>query len=94
MASSHSFIRNSEAVTRVFGRWPAFHDAEVLELNLVRSENVASGRELSPILALKIYAFDFAPGAGADGKFMLYNRAVVSLGVEVVDVRALEAAVA
>jgi hypothetical protein len=32
-------IDNHELLTRIFGKWPSFHDAEVLSLRLERSGN-------------------------------------------------------
>jgi len=32
--SIESFIDSSEKLTNVFGYWPSFHDAEVLDLHL------------------------------------------------------------
>ncbi len=36
MASIESLIAGSEKLTKIFGHWPSFHDAEVLDLHFAR----------------------------------------------------------
>lgn len=36
--SPEALIEHAETLTHVFGHWPSFHDAEVLEINLWRGD--------------------------------------------------------
>jgi hypothetical protein len=47
-------IDNHELLTRIFGTWPSFHDAEVLTVRLDRSGNSADD---GPALEAAIHVF-------------------------------------
>lgn len=66
-------IGNSELVTQVFGRWPGFHDAEVVSVLMERR-----GPE-GPSLTAKIYVFDSSGEINASGHYILQNKVLVTL---------------
>ena len=49
-AFCESHIEQSEKLTSIFGRWPDFHDAEVVELHFERGEI----RSFCPVLRVKL----------------------------------------
>lgn len=56
MSSPPHFVVHSERLTRIFGRWPSFHDAEVTEAHLSRGEPVMEGAlSGSPTLTVKVH---------------------------------------
>ena len=79
-------IRGAELLTAVFGRWPSFHDAEVLRLTLDR----AAGADgcCGPTLTAEIYAFELTNEVAADGAYVLQNQVVVTFRfLEVAELR-------
>lgn len=74
-------IRNAEALTRVFGYWPGFHDAEVVRLKLDRG----GGREADPSLEADVYVFEMTSEVGPDGTYVLRHRTLVTLLFEGID---------
>jgi hypothetical protein len=57
----------------VFGRWPSFHDAEVLRLSLDRS-----GEE-GPTLDVVIHVFEMTTEIDAKGFYVLKNHTELTL---------------
>ncbi|WNG39623.1 hypothetical protein F0U61_42585 [Archangium violaceum] len=85
MDDASSFFANAERLTRIFGYWPSFHDAEVLELNLSRGGNGAEvGGDNAPILTARIYVFEMTSKVRS-GRFVLRNHTRVTLRFEGVD---------
>jgi hypothetical protein len=52
-----SNIENSHLLTDIFGRWPSFHDAELLRMTLGRGE----AQSFSPYLQATIHVFEMTP---------------------------------
>jgi hypothetical protein len=61
-------IAGAEQLVAVFGYWPSFHDADVVELRLYRRAQGEGG--YGPTLEALLHAFDFeATGRmGSDGR--------------------------
>ncbi|MCM8565786.1 Imm50 family immunity protein [Thauera linaloolentis] len=74
-------IENAEAVTSLFGYWPSFHDAEVLELALNRDG--ASGGRVS--LVARVHVFEMTNQVKTDGYFLCHKHSLVTLEFEGVD---------
>ena len=58
MANIESHIAGSQKLIDIFGRWPSFHDAEVVELNFWRGQvkpGVWDDRTIMPVLTAKIH---------------------------------------
>jgi immunity protein 50 of polymorphic toxin system len=65
-------IQGATAVSAWFGRWPSFHDAEVLHLHLNR---VGASR-------LSIHAWNILPEVEATGHYRTEKHAVVTFELE------------
>ena len=74
-------IENSEAVTSVFGYWPSFHDAEVLELVLRRD---GSGPGRASVVA-HVHVFEMTNQVMPNGHFLCHKHSIVSLVFEDAD---------
>lgn len=64
MAGIDSHIAGSEKLTRIFGGWPTFHDAEVIEFNLWRGSIKAGDWDdtnVFPVITVKVHVFIEAP---------------------------------
>jgi len=60
MPNIESQIQNSEKLTFIYGGWPSFHDAEVVELHFWRGQMKPGGWDNSnvlPVLTVKIHIF-------------------------------------
>ena len=75
MSGIEDKIKNSNLLTRVFGRWPSFHDAEVISIELFRKDGGIS----SPNLRSRIHVFEMTPEVDAKGFYVLKNHMLVTL---------------
>ncbi len=67
-------IRQSALLTSRFGRWPSFHDAEVLRVKLERRPRVRAEFE--------IYAFHGSAEVDSSGYYKKVNECVVTIAFE------------
>lgn len=77
-------IEGSHLVTDVFGRWPSFHDAEVLRLRLDREG------QAGPWLEADIHAFEMTSDIDERGDYVRDKQHVVTLhfdGLVALDLR-------
>ena len=79
-------IRNSHKITDIFGYWPSFHDAEILELRL----KVADGEpwvvgSVSPALEMVIHVFEMTKDLTSEGYFVLTKHTLVRMRFENVE---------
>src|ERR1700732_1422963 len=65
-------IKNSSLLTDIFGRWPSFHDAEVISIELFRNPKGTS----EPSLRAKIYMFEATSEVDDRGFCVLKNHEV------------------
>ena len=72
-------IENAEAITSIFGYWPSFHDAEVLELTLRREP---AGRVS---LVACIHVFEMTNQVKTDGYFLCQKHSIVTIAFEDAD---------
>ena len=70
-----SKIQNSHLLTDIFGRWPSFHDAEILRVVLDRGDV----QSFSPYLQATIHVFEMTPQIDERGSYVLKNHVAVSL---------------
>ena len=75
-ASAETRIVGREKVISVFGRWPTFHDAEVLWLGLDRH---GPGVGTGPSLEAVIHAFEMTSEVAPTGHYVLKNHVLVHL---------------
>jgi hypothetical protein len=66
-------FENADRLTRVFGRWPSFHDAEILSIHLDR------GGQEGPTLEARIHVFETTSEVDAKGYFVLKSHTLVTL---------------
>src|SRR5215213_7267846 len=79
-----SKIVNGHLLTYVFGRWPSFHDAEVLRLTLDRGEDYSHG----PNLQALIHVYEMTSQVDERNMYVLKNHVIVTFRFfEVVEVR-------
>jgi hypothetical protein len=69
-----SKIQNSCLLTDIFGRWPSFHDAEVLRITLDRDEP----HPFSPNLQATIHVFEMTSQIDEQGRYVLKNHVAVT----------------
>ena len=79
-----SKIVNGHLLTDVFGRWPSFHDAEVLRLTLDRGEDYSH----RPNLQALIHVYEMTSQVDERNMYVLKNHVIVTFRFfEVVEVR-------
>ena len=80
MANIEESISGSEKLTSIFGYWPSFHDAEVLELHFLRGdERPNEGKYEFPMLSLRIHLWALTKEVDAKGYFVLRNHTLTTL---------------
>lgn len=67
-------IKNSGLLTEIFGRWPSFHDAEVISIELFRDPKSTN----EPSLRAKIYVFEATSELDDRGFYVLKNHELVT----------------
>jgi hypothetical protein len=68
-------IQHSHLLTDIFGRWPSFHDAEVLRILLDRDESKLVG----PSLEAKIHVFEMTSEVDERNRYVLKNHVAVTI---------------
>jgi hypothetical protein len=80
MENIESLIVGSEKLTKVFGYWPSFHDAEVLELHFDRGDiQTDKGIYKFPVLSLKIHVWELTKEVDSKGYLVLRHHMVTTL---------------
>jgi hypothetical protein len=80
MEKIESLIQGSEKLTNIFGYWPSFHDAEVLELHLWRGYvEPEKNSYIFPILTLKAHVWEMTQAVDERGFFVLRHHTLVTL---------------
>jgi hypothetical protein len=70
-----SIVTGHEQLTAIFGRWPSFHDAEVLS---VRLERDGRDRWESPALYAKVHVFAGRRNEASSTGVEFYNHTLVT----------------
>ncbi len=75
-----SLIAGSEKLTEIFGSWPSFHDAEILNLDFWRGE-VVPERDLwvFPVLTLLVHVWEMTRETDSEGYLVLRKHTRVTL---------------
>jgi immunity protein 50 of polymorphic toxin system len=77
---SDKLVEASERLTSIFGCWPSFHDAEVIEFNLWRGDFDADAqRYVFPTLTTKIHLWELTSDLDARGYYILRHQTLVTL---------------
>ena len=73
-------IKNSYKITDVFGYWPSFQDAEILDVRLTVAggEPWVAGSD-SPAIEMTIYLFERTDDLTPEGRFVLTKHTLVRL---------------
>ena len=80
MANIESLIQGSEKLTDIFGYWPSFHDAEVLELNFFRGDvEPAKNRYVFPVLTVKLHVWELTKTVDSKGFLVLKHHTLTTL---------------
>lgn len=81
-----AIVQGSEKLTNIFGYWPSFHDAEIIELNLWRGDvEPDEGRYVLPVLSAKIRLWELTQETDAAGMLKLRHETVATLQFHDVD---------
>lgn len=73
MTNIEKRIEASQKLTMIFGRWPSFHDAEVIEFSLRRDEASAV------ILTTIVHLWDMTSEVDQKGFYVLRNHTLVTI---------------
>lgn len=86
MPNIESLIVGSEKLTKIFGYWPSFHDAEVRELHFWRG-NVQTEKGIYdfPVLTLTIHVWELTNEVDAQGYYVLRHHTLTRLRFHDVD---------
>lgn len=80
MENIASPITGSEKLTNIFGYWPSFHDAEVLELHLWRGYvEPDKNSYIFPVLTLRVHVWEMTKEVDEHGFFVLRHHTLVTL---------------
>jgi Immunity protein 50 len=91
MAPIESLIAGSERLLAIFGRWPSFHDAKVLEIRLVgKPKRTGDKRDRGPELSARIHTWDMTNELDTRGYYVLKNHTLVTLNFSGVEELKLE----
>lgn len=80
MSSIESLIRGSDKLTRIFGFWPTFHDAEVFDLHLWRGViDSDKGIYNFPVLTLTVHLWQLTKEVSPEGYLVLKSHTLCTL---------------
>jgi len=86
MQPIESLIKGREKLLAIFGRWPSFHDAEVMEIRLARKpKERREKRDRGVELLARIHTWDMTNEVDSSGYYVLKNHTFVTFrfsGVE------------
>jgi len=70
MTNIETRIEGSEKLIGIFGYWPSFHDAEVIELHFWRGDaNPDSGSYHLPVFTVKLHVWEITDKVNVEGYF-------------------------
>lgn len=74
------YISGSEKITNVFGYWPSFHDAEVINFHLWRGHSYpAQNRWEAPTLTVLVHLWELTNEVAPDGFYVLKHHTLATL---------------
>jgi len=86
MASIESLIQGSEKLSTIFGYWPSFHDAEVIDLHLWRGEVAPDQkRYVFPVVTAKLHLWELTKRVDGAGHFVLRHHTLATLRFHAVE---------
>ena len=69
---------HSEILEAIFGRWPTFHDAEVVQVRLDRGKQATDGTE-PPTMEIDVHIFEMTDEVGPRGPYVHRNHTLTTL---------------
>jgi hypothetical protein len=78
MSAAVARIENAEVVTSLFGYWPSFHDAEVLDLAMHRG---GEGQSRVSLVA-RVHVFEMTNQVKPDGYFLCHKHLILTLAFD------------
>lgn len=86
MDKIESVIQGSHKLTDIFGHWPSFHDAEVIELHFCRGDgDPERKRSVFPVLTLKVHLWELTRDMDEDGFLVRRHHTLANLRFHDVD---------
>ena len=80
MSDIASLIAGSEKLSSIFGRWPSFHDAEVLELQIQRGHIDTDAKIYEfPLLTVKIHLWLMTNDVDQKGYYVSTKHTLVTM---------------
>ena len=80
VSEAESLIVGREKITNIFGYWPSFHDAEVLEFHLWRGNVDPDVKAyVFPVLTVKIHLWEITSKVDTRGYCVLRHRTLATL---------------
>jgi Immunity protein 50 len=80
MENIESLIQGSEKLTGIFGYWPSFHDAEIIDLHFWRGVvEPDQGRYDFPVLTLRIHVWDLTNEVNSKEFLVLKHHTLTTL---------------
>ena len=84
-------VEGSDRLTSIFGYWPSFHDAEIIEFNLWRGDvEPEANRYIFPVLTTKIHLWELTSEIDARGSLVLRHHTLATLRFHDVDELSME----
>lgn len=73
-------VRGSEKLTGIFGYWPSFHDAEIIELHLWRGQVNRDRQEyVFPVLTAKVHLWELTKETDSCGYLIRKHHTLATL---------------
>jgi immunity protein 50 of polymorphic toxin system len=80
METIETLIQGSEKLTGIFGNWPDFHDAEIMEVYLRRGETSPEKEKCNlPVFSVKLQTWQITREVDAAGFSVLRHRSLVTI---------------
>ena len=80
MAEVESLIQGSDKLTSIFGYWPSFHDAEVIELHFWRGDvDSDNNKYVFPVLTAKLHLWEMTSELKPDGFLALHKHTLTRI---------------
>jgi hypothetical protein len=74
------FIQDSQKLTSIFGYWPSFHDAEIIELHFWRGDvDADKKRYVFPILTVKLHVWELTKEVDERGYYVARHHTLATL---------------
>jgi len=80
MADIETLIQGSQKLIDIFGYWPSFHDAEIIELHIWRGDvDPEQKRYVFPLLTVQLHTWELTNEVDERGFFILRNHTLTKI---------------